>query len=151
MSLLQGTTCHKYNVCYTIIRVCLIPKYTYRGCEYIYILVYCLSTMCLMLNIVTYIHKHSVCDVTAGMQNCSVYTKSNWDEANFPCIGSITTPRSTSYRTSGLTPFRNLQILPQTTVSSIEDHQFQQSSLRNVPCTPYHLGMRMIPCLRLKW
>ena len=30
------------------------------------------------------------------------------DEANFHCIGSITTPRSTSYRTSGLTPFRNL-------------------------------------------
>ena len=47
-------------------------------------------------------------DVTPGMQNCSVYQKSNWDEANFPCIGSITTPRSTSYRTSGLHPFRNL-------------------------------------------
>ena len=47
-------------------------------------------------------------DVTPGLQNCSVYSKSNWDEANFPCIGSITTPRSTSYRTSGLTPFRNL-------------------------------------------
>ena len=39
-------------------------------------------------------------DVTPGMQNCSVCPKSNWDEANFPCIGSITTPRSTSYRTS---------------------------------------------------
>ena len=38
----------------------------------------------------------------------TLYPKSNWDEANFPCIGSITTPRSTSYRTSGLTPFRNL-------------------------------------------
>ena len=47
-------------------------------------------------------------DVNPGMQNCSVYPKSNWDEANFPCIGSITTPESTSYRTSGLTPFRNL-------------------------------------------
>ena len=47
-------------------------------------------------------------DVTPGMQNCSVYPISIWDEANFPCIGSITTPRSTSYRTSGLTPFRNL-------------------------------------------
>ena len=47
-------------------------------------------------------------DVTPGMQNCSLYPKSWWDEANFPCIGSITTPQSTSYRTSGLTPFRNL-------------------------------------------
>ena len=47
-------------------------------------------------------------DVTQGMQNCSVSPKSNWDEDNFPCIGSITTPRSTSYRKSGLTPFRNL-------------------------------------------
>ena len=46
--------------------------------------------------------------VTPGMQNCSVYPKSNWDEANFPCNISITTPRSKSYRTSGLTPFRNL-------------------------------------------
>ena len=64
-------------------------------------------------------------DVTPGMQNSSVYPKSNWDEANFPCIGPITTPRSTSYRTSGLTPFRNLERLPETTVSSIEDHQFQ--------------------------
>ena len=64
-------------------------------------------------------------DVTPGMQNCSVYPKSNWDEANFPCIGSITTPQSTLYRTSALTPFRNLKRLPETTVSSIEDHQFQ--------------------------
>ena len=47
-------------------------------------------------------------DVTPGMQNCSVYPKSNCDEANFPCIGSITTPRSTSSRKSGLIPFRNL-------------------------------------------
>ena len=30
------------------------------------------------------------------------------DELPEECIGSITTPRSTSYRTSGLTPFRNL-------------------------------------------
>ena len=47
-------------------------------------------------------------DVPPGMQNCSVNPKSIWDEANFPCIGSITTPRSTTFRTSGLTPFRNL-------------------------------------------
>ena len=55
-------------------------------------------------------------DITPGMQNCSVYPKSIWDEANFPCIGSITTPRSTTFRTSGLTPFRNLYRLPETTV-----------------------------------
>ena len=88
--------------------------------------------------------------VTSGTQNRSVCPKSNLDEANFPCIVSITIPRSASYRTSGLTPFRKLERFPEKTVSSIEDHQFHQSSLRNVPCTPYHLGMRMIPCLRLK-
>ena len=89
-------------------------------------------------------------EVTPGMQNCSVYPKSNGDEARFRCIGSITTPRSTSYRTSSLIPFRNLERFPETTVSSIEDHQLHESRLRNVPCTPYHLRMRMIPNLRLK-
>ena len=63
-------------------------------------------------------------DVTPGMQNCSVYSKSNWDDANFPSIVSITTPWSASYRTSGLTPFRKLERFPEKTVSSIEDHQF---------------------------
>ena len=64
-------------------------------------------------------------DVNLRMQNCSVYPKPNCDETNFPCIGSVTIPRSTSYRTSGLTPFRKLERFPETTVSSIEYHQFQ--------------------------
>ena len=64
-------------------------------------------------------------DATPGMQNCSLYPKSNSDDANFPCIGSIATPRSTSYRTSGLTLFRKLERFPESTESSIEDHQFQ--------------------------
>ena len=89
-------------------------------------------------------------DVTSGMHNNSVHTKSNWDEANFPYIGSITILRSKSYRTSGLTPFRKLQRLTETPASSIEDHQFQYINLRNVLSTPYHPGMRMNPCLRLK-
>ena len=89
-------------------------------------------------------------DITSGMQNNSVYTKSNWDEANFPCIDSITILRSKSYRTSRLTPFRKLQRLTETPTSSIEDHQFQYSKLRKVLRTPYHLGMKMNPCLRLK-
>ena len=89
-------------------------------------------------------------DVTSGMQNSSVYPKSNWDEAKFPCIGSIPIPRSTWYRTIGVTPFRKLHRYPETPVSSLEDHEFHYSNLRHVPCTPYHLWMRMIPCLRLK-
>ena len=89
-------------------------------------------------------------DVTPGTQNSLVYPKSNWDEANFLCIGSITITRSTSYKTSGLTPFRKLQRFPETPVSSKEDHQFQYSKLRKVPCTPYHFRMRMIPCPELK-
>ena len=63
-------------------------------------------------------------DVTSGTHNISVYNKSNWDEANYPCIGSITIPRSKSYRTSGLTPFRKLERFPEKTFWSIEDHQF---------------------------
>ena len=74
-------------------------------------------------------------DVTSETQNSSVYRKSNLDEANFPCIGSITIPQSTSYRTNGLTPFRKLQRFPETPVSSIEHHQFQYSKVRKVPCT----------------
>ena len=89
-------------------------------------------------------------DVTSGTKNRSVCPKSNWDEARFPCLGSITIPWSASYRTSGLTPFRKLERFPAKTVSRIEDHQFHYSSLRKLPCTPYCLGMRMIPCLRLK-
>ena len=77
-------------------------------------------------------------DVTTRIKNSSVHPKSNWDEANFPCIGSITILRSTSYRTSGLTPFRKFQRFPETPVSSIEDHQFLQSNLSKVLCTPYH-------------
>ena len=41
------------------------PTDTHTEVVNIYILVYCLSAMCLLLNIVTYIDKHSVCDVTA--------------------------------------------------------------------------------------
>ena len=66
-------------------------------------------------------HACSAADKLGG--RWSVCPKSNWDEANFPCIGSITIPWSASYRTSGLTPFRKLERFPEKTVSSIEDHQ----------------------------
>ena len=82
-------------------------------------------------------------DATSGMQNNSEYPKSNSDEANFPCIGPVTIPQSTSYRTSDLTPFRTLQRFPETPASSIVDHQFQYSNVRKVLSTPYCLGMRM--------
>ena len=74
--------------------------------------------------------------VTPGMQNCSVYPKSNWYEANFPCIGSITTPRSTSYRTSGLTTFRKWEIPWQNRlkyrVSSISVEQLENCSMHPI-------------------
>ena len=60
--------------------------------------------------------------VTSGMQNSSVYHKSTRDEAHFPFIGSIAIPCSTSYRTSGLTSFRKLQRVPETTVSSLYEY-----------------------------
>ena len=89
-------------------------------------------------------------DVTSGTQNRLVCPKSNWDEANFNCIGSITIRWYSSYRTSGLTPFSKLERFPEKTVSSIDDHQFHWRSLRKLPSTLYQLVMRMIPCLRLK-
>ena len=61
-------------------------------------------------------------DVNSGMQNSSVYLKSNRDEARFPFIGSIPIPCSTSYRTSGLTSFRKLQRFPETPVSSLYEY-----------------------------
>ena len=60
--------------------------------------------------------------VTSGMQNSSVHPKSTQDEAHFPFIGSIAIPCSTSYRTSGLTSFRKLQRLTETTVSSLYEY-----------------------------
>ena len=89
-------------------------------------------------------------DVTSETQNSSVFRKSNWDEANFPCIGSINILWSTSYRISVLTPFRKLKSLTETHFSSIEDHLFQYSNLRKVLCNPYRLRIRIIPCLQLK-
>ena len=75
--------------------------------------------------------------VTSGMQNSSVYPKSNRDEAHFPFIASIAIPCSTSYRTSGLTSFSKLQRFPETAVSSLYEYQFQYSNSRKAPCTPY--------------
>ena len=60
--------------------------------------------------------------VTSGMQNSSVYPKSTRDEAQFPFIGYIAIPCSTSYRTSGLTSFRKLQRFPDTPVSSLYEY-----------------------------
>ena len=57
MSLIQCVLYHRYNVCDL--------TDTHTEVLISYILVYCLSTMCLLLNIITCIHKHSVCDVTA--------------------------------------------------------------------------------------
>ena len=75
-------------------------------------------------------------DVTSGTQNRSVCPKSNWDEDNFPCIGSITIPRSASYRTSGLTPFRNLEIPWENRLkyrgSSISLEQLEKNSVQHI-------------------
>ena len=48
-------------------------------------------------------------DVSKGMWNCSLYTKSTHDDAQLPCIGSRAIPRSPSYKTGGLSYFRQLQ------------------------------------------
>ena len=71
-----------------------------------------------------------------------MYQKSTQDEARYPCVGSRAIPHSTSYTTSGLTSFRQLQRFPETAVSSLEEQQFQHSNYRKAPCSPYHLEMR---------
>ena len=77
------------------------------------------------------------------MPNISVNPKSTRDEARFHCIGSRAILRSTSYITSGLTSFRQLQRIPAKPVSSLEEHQFPHSKSRKVPCTPNGLNMRV--------
>ena len=81
-------------------------------------------------------------DVTSGRQNRLVYPKSIPNEAYFPCIGFVAIPLSTSYTTSGLTSFREIQRFPETPISSLEEYQFQQSNWRKAHCTPYRLEMR---------
>ena len=60
--------------------------------------------------------------VTSGMQNSSVFPKSNGDESHFPFIGSIAIPCSTSYRTTGLISFIKLQRFPETPASNLYEY-----------------------------
>ena len=76
------------------------------------------------------------------MRNISVSLKSIGDEAQVPCIGSRAIRRSTSWMTSGLTSFRQLQRFPEAPVTSLDQHQFQHSNSRKAPCTSYRLEMR---------
>ena len=76
------------------------------------------------------------------MQNSSVYPKSSRDEAHFPFIGSIAIPCSTEYSTGGLISLRKLQRFSETAASSLYEHSFQHSSVKNVPCTTYRHKMR---------
>ena len=78
----------------------------------------------------------------AGSQNSSVNPKSTRDEARFHCIGSRAIQHSTSYMTSGLTSFRQLQRFPETPVSSLEEQLLQHSNKRKSQCTPYCLEER---------
>ena len=78
---------------------------------------------------------------TTGMQNRSVYPKSTRDEAHFPFIGSIAIPCSTEYSTGGLISLRKLQRFSETAASSLYEHSFQHSSVKNVPCTIYRHKM----------
>ena len=59
-----------------------------------------------------------------------------------PSEHSRAIPSSTSYTTSGLTSFRQLQRFPETPVSSIGEHQFLHSNSRKAPSAPNDLDMR---------
>ena len=81
-------------------------------------------------------------DVNSGMQNRLVYHKSTQDEAHFPLNESIAISHSTSYTTSGLTSFTIIQRFPETPISSLLEHQFQESNRMKDPGNPYRLEMR---------
>ena len=70
------------------------------------------------------------------------YPKSDQDEAQLQCFGSRAISSCTSYTISGLTSFRQLQRFPETTIPSIEEHQFLHSNSRKAPCTPSRLELR---------
>ena len=78
----------------------------------------------------------------SGMQNSSVYQKSNPDEAHFPFIGSIAIPCSTEYSTSGLISLRKLQRFSETPATNLYEYSFPHSSSKEVQCTTYRLKMR---------
>ena len=69
-------------------------------------------------------------NVTKGMWNCLEYPKSTRDDARLPCIGSRAVHSSPSYKTGGLSYFRQLQRFPETTFSNLEEHQFQHRNSR---------------------
>ena len=66
----------------------------------------------------------------------------NWRWSPLPLHWLQSHPAFTSYTKSGLTSFRQLQRFPETPVSSLEEHQFQQSNSRKAPYTPYRLEKR---------
>ena len=82
-------------------------------------------------------------DVTKGMWNCSVYSKWNRDDTRLPCIGSRAIPHSPSYKTGGLSYFRQLQRLTDSPVSNLEEHQIQHRNSRKAPWTPYLFEKRV--------
>ena len=82
-------------------------------------------------------------DVSKGMVNCSVYPKSTRDDARLPCIGSRAIPCSPSYKTGGLSYFRQLQIFPATLVSNLGEHKIQHRNSRKAPWMPYLFEKRV--------
>ena len=89
-------------------------------------------------------HCHKSRGTLQSLQQCEIdpCTPNQLEESRISCIGSRAIPHSTSYKTSVLTSFRQLQRFPETFVSSLEEHQFQHSNLRKALCTPCHLEMR---------
>ena len=86
----------------------------------------------------------------ATTQNSSVYQKSTKDESRFPCTVSRAILHSPSNITSGLTSFRQHQILCKDTVPSLEEQQIQHSNSRKL-CVPQILSeLEVIIWLRLK-
>ena len=89
-------------------------------------------------------------DVTSGMQNRLVYSKLTQDETHFHSIGSVAIPRSTSYKTGGLTSFRKIQRFPETPISSLEELNFSKATGGKFRAPHIIWRWELIPCLQLK-
>ena len=93
-------------------------------------------------------HCHKSRRTLMSPQECEIAwctPKSTGDEALFAFIVSRAILDSRSYTTSGLTSFQQFQRFPETSVSCVEEHQFQKSNLRKALSTTNCLEMRADP------
>ena len=89
-------------------------------------------------------------DVTSGMQNSSVYPKSNIDEAHLAFIGSIAIPCSTAYSTMAWLPWGNYRDSLRHPFQVYMNITFSTANRGNLHAPHIVSRWELIPCLWLK-